>query len=54
VPVENLVGRVDAILGSWDPIVRHGSGMDLAHGPAFLAVLLPGELTLLSLAALAV
>jgi len=23
VPVENLVGRVDAILGSWDPIVRH-------------------------------
>ena len=23
VPVENLVGRVDAILGSWDPVVRH-------------------------------
>ena len=23
VPVENLVGRVDAILGSWDPAVRH-------------------------------
>jgi signal peptidase I len=23
VPVENLVGRVDAIIGSWDPIVRH-------------------------------
>jgi signal peptidase I len=23
VPVENLVGRVDAILGSWDPSVRH-------------------------------
>ena len=23
VPVENLVGRVEAILGSWDPIVRH-------------------------------
>jgi signal peptidase I len=22
VPVENLVGRVDAILGSWDPVVR--------------------------------
>jgi signal peptidase I len=23
VPVENLVGRVDAIIGSWDPAVRH-------------------------------
>ena len=23
VPVENLVGRVEAILGSWDPTVRH-------------------------------
>lgn len=23
VPVENLVGRVDAIIGSWDPVVRH-------------------------------
>ena len=23
VPVENLVGRADAILGSWDPAVRH-------------------------------
>jgi signal peptidase I len=23
VPVENLVGRVDALLGSWDPSVRH-------------------------------
>ena len=23
VPVENLVGRVDGIIGSWDPIVRH-------------------------------
>jgi len=23
VPVENLVGRVEAIIGSWDPIVRH-------------------------------
>ena len=22
VPIENLVGRVDAILGSWDPVVR--------------------------------
>jgi len=23
VPVENLVGRVEAVLGSWDPAVRH-------------------------------
>jgi signal peptidase I len=23
VPVENLVGRVEGIIGSWDPIVRH-------------------------------
>ena len=23
VPVENLVGRVDALIGSWDPAVRH-------------------------------
>ena len=46
VPVENLVGRVDAILGSWDPIGAPRSGLDLAYGPALLSLLLAGELTL--------
>ena len=54
VPVENLVGRVDAILGSWDPIVRHDPVWTWPSGLRLLAVLLAGELTLLSLAALAV
>ena len=37
-PMENLVGRVDALVGSWDLAVKTQAALDLAVGLAAVAV----------------
>ncbi len=38
-PVDNLVGRVDALVGSWDLAMQAAADLDLAVGPAHVALL---------------
>ena len=45
-PVDNLVGRVDGIVGSWDLATRHQPIWHLAVGPAAVALLQRGALDL--------
>ena len=39
-PVDNLIGRVDGIVGSWDLGMQQPAGVDLAEGPAAVALFL--------------